>query len=124
MEITKDALVHVIKAERLAEKLSDFIQCMLSGDGRPWNMADEIASHLSDMIREMSGEDRDTDFEESAVQILLRSSLDAEHVAEEIMNIAEDDEPKQPKPNLITRDQFNAMVRKYGGYSTPEGEWK
>ena len=124
MEISREALVHAIKAERLAEKLSDFIQCMFCGNGRPWNMADEIGSHLSDMLRDMSGEDRDTDFEESAIQILLRSSLDAESVANEIISISKDASPIMPKPNLITRNQFNAMVKKYGGYSTPEGEWK
>lgn len=126
MELTRDMVLHVVKAERLAEKMADLIQCMMSGGGRPWNMADEIGSHLADMLHDISGESETAGFQERSTQILLRSSLDDEHVADEIIRIAKANEPEFPKPNLISRVQFQDMVNKFGGYSaqTPEGEWK
>lgn len=126
MELTRDALLQVIKAERLSWKLSDGIQCLMAGTGRAWNMADEIHSKLADMIAEISGENRDVDFEESDTQIVLRSEISNEAVADIIERMADKNEPKQPKPNLVNRNQFEEMLKRYGGYNsmTPEGDWK
>ena len=125
MNVTRDALLQVVAAERAARKMSDFIQCMMSGTERPWNMADDIQSGLANALSEISGEDRNADFDKSETQILLRSRLSNEQVAEQIEKMAEKNAPKQPKPNLVNRVQFQEMVKRFGGYSapTPEGEW-
>ena len=124
MELKRDALLQVIKAERSARMLSNFIQLMICEPGKQMNMADFIQNNLADALLNISGETNcDMDF--SKTQILLRSEMDDETVADMIERLANDNELKQPKPNLTNKVQFNEMLEKFGGYKaeTPEGEW-
>ena len=79
------------------------------------------------MLNIMNGERQNVedDFTDSRTfRWLFRSSMSDTEVADEFIRMSEQNGPKQPKPNLINRVQFQDMVKKFGGYSTPEGEWK
>lgn len=127
MEISRDALVRVIRAAKVAKELSDDIRRLI-GDSTRDNQADRIAGDLADALQMMNGEKMGVsdDFTESKTYTwLFECSVPAERIAGEFIRMAEENKPEMPKPNLVNRVQFNEMVRKFGGYSaTPEGEWK
>ena len=125
MEISRDALSRVIKAARMAHDMAETIREMTCGTCR--NKADDISGILEDALFDMNGEKLGVkdDFSESKTyQWLFGCSVPEDRIAGEFIRMAEENKPKQPKPNLINRDQFNAMLKRAGGYSTPEGEWK
>ena len=127
MELTRDALLRVVKAARTADRLAQDMKKLLVDENR-WTWADEIAGFLKDALFLISGEKLPTeaDFEkDSKVVGLLRGFESDTMVASDIMKMAEENAPKMPKPNLMGQKEFQAMVKRYGGYSaTPEGEWE
>ena len=128
MEISRDALVRVIRAARVAKELADDIR-KLNGDTTRDNRADRIAGDLADALQMMNGESMGVadDFLESQTYgWLFKCSVPEDRIAGEFIRMAEENKPKLPKPHLVNRVQFNEMIRKFGGYSaqTPEGEWK
>lgn len=129
MNISRDALLKIVRAARAAQKLADNIR-HLTGNSPVENMADSIAGQLADALNMMNGEKLGVadDFRDSRTYTwLYRSAMTDEEVADEFIRMAKENEPKMPKPNLISRVQFLDMVRQFGGYpdlnSTPEGEW-
>lgn len=125
MEINKYALTMVIRSTRLVHQMAENIRALAPLDGE--NMADQVAGELADALFLMNGEhmDMDEDFSTSRTStFLFDSKLTDSEVANEFIRMAEQNFPKQPKPVLVSRDQFAEMVKKFGGYSTPEGEWK
>ena len=128
MEISRDAMLRVVKAARMADKLAQDTKALLM-DRNGWTVADEISGFLDDALFNMIGEKLEPgqDFaNDSVTMMLIRSKLSDAEVTDEFISIAEENKPKLPKPNLVSRDEFNAMVRKFGGYKaeTPEGEWQ
>lgn len=129
MNISRDALLKIVRATRAAQKLADNIR-HLTGNSPVDNMADSIDGQLADALNMMNGEKLGVadDFRDSRTYTCLyRSAMTDEEVADEFIRMAKENEPKMPKPNLISRVQFLDMVRRFGGYpdlnSTPEGEW-
>lgn len=128
MEISRDALLRVVNAISKAKELSRIIG-ELSGNSCKDNRADMIVYELEDAIYELVDGRRlsiDMDFNDTATAKCLRNpSIRNDELVEELMRIAKEN-GTQPKPNLINRNQFAAMLKRYGGYkaSTAEGEWK
>lgn len=125
MEISRDALVRVIMAARTANNMADTIR-KLAGHPDP-NEADMIAGALADALNMLNGEKQrvEDDFTESRTyQWLFRSAMSDAEVADEFIRMALRNKTEQPKPHLISRVEFRNMVKKFGGYSTPEGDWK
>ena len=127
MELTRDALLRVVKAARTADRLAQDMKKLLVDENR-WTWADEIAGFLKDALFLISGEKLplEADFEkDSKVVGLLRGFESDTMVVSDIMQMAEENAPKMPKPSLMGQKDFRAMVKRYGGYSaTPEGEWE
>lgn len=128
MNISRDALLKIVRAARAAQKLADNIR-HLTGNSPVENMADSIAGQLADALNLLNGEKLGVadDFRDSRTYTwLYRSAMTDDEVADEFIRMAKG-EPKMPKPNLISRGEFLDMVRQFGGYldlnSTPEGEW-
>lgn len=128
MEITRDALLRVVKSARMADRLARDTKALLR-DQNSWTVADDISSFLDDAIFLMVGEKLDPrqDFVRDSVtmKLIRAEDMSDEEVTEEILRMAEKNAPKQPKPNLISRDKFNEMVERCGGYRAgmSEGEW-
>ena len=122
MEISRDALLRVIRAARDAKRLADILQNIMSM-GCHDTIADRVYGDLADALQMMNREtlDKGTDFGDSRTYTwLFRSSMSDEEVAAEFMRMA--GEPK--KPALMSLEEFDALVQKLGSNAeTPEGEW-
>ena len=135
MEISKDALMRVIKATRLSMKLAEDTQKLFAEKGIT-SVADIIAGDLADSIFIISNEHlaQVGDFSDSQTMKILKSDLDEETAAElfEIRSRVYDsvfkgkEEPEQPKPHTFEKTDFTKLYEQFGGYThcTPEGEWK
>ena len=123
MDNMKDAIVRVVDAARYAMKLAyDMKPLMISAGG--WSVADHIAGLLEDALFSLCGEvlEPGQDFmRDSETMEMLSGSMSNEEVAEKIMEMGG---LRQPKPNTITKAELQQMFREFGGYPTPEGEWK
>lgn len=134
MEISKDALMRVIKATRLSMKLAEDTQKLFAEKGSE-SVADIIAGELADSIYLISNEHlaQTGNFSDSQTMQILKSDIDEKTAAElfEIRNrvygsvFKRKEEPEQPKPHTFERTDFKKMYEQFGGYSheTPEGEW-
>lgn len=126
MEITRDAIMRVVKAARTAQKLADDIR-KLTNDFRSVNVGDDIAGLLADALNMINGEKQGItdEFSDSRTYTwLFRSAMSDGEVTDEFIRMARENGPKIPKPNLISREQFDEMMKSSGGYRyTPEGEW-
>lgn len=113
----KGAIVRVVKAAKIANKLSETI-CELTG-GQTDNLADRIFGLLADSLFLYCGEKNPDDFGKTKTYRLLNEDdrTDSE-IADEFIRIAEANKPKQPAPILMTQEEHDAL------YGTPEGEWR
>ena len=123
---TKDALLRIVKAARIAYAVADNIRKL--GVCNTENEADRIYGYLTDALFILNGEQLNgKDFNESRTYSwLYNSTMTDDEVTNEFIRMAKENAPKQPKPNIITRDQFNELLTRAGGYGlqTPEGDWK
>lgn len=123
----KDALLRVIDAALTAKELDEKMLAM--GYGKtPYS---EIYGKLEEALYIISGESDGMEFEGSMTQTVLtnpflcleRRAAILEHVriSNEKMNIKNND-PVQPCPDFIPRDEMRKMVRENGGYMVQEAE--
>lgn len=134
MEITRDALLRVIKAARTAMKMAEVVQKFAVCSGR-WTLADEISGNLTDALFLMNREELTAkqDFErDSVIMEILRGDMSDGAIADYLIikNRIYDKYGKdletvsQPAPNLISKEELEKLHMQCGGYSpkTPEGE--
>ena len=132
MEITRDELLRVVKATRMAMRLAEATQKLFVDKGS-WSIADEIAGQLKEALFRMSNDRNNGDFNDTMTMRLLTGDLNDEAVADwfllmhrldERRHRIEQEEAKQPKPQTMTSDEVRKMYDRCGGYISPEGEWK
>lgn len=122
MEITRDALVRVVKAARISMRMAEDMQKLFQ---KPtWTCADECAGFLKDALYMILGE---TDgLENSRTMLLLQSDMSDEAVADAILLTDRVNQHiKAPAPNTITPEEMHRFYQQNGGYCyTPEGEFR
>lgn len=134
MEISKDALLRIVRAARLSIKVAETVNGFMFGEGKPWSIADQIVGDLEDAIYEMLGEKSDpkSSFSESMTMRLLTGDLSDEAITDYIITLNRlrkrtqgIEEVQQPKPQIISKEAGKRMYVQSGGYQyTPEGEFK
>lgn len=128
MDYMKDALLRMVKAARNTKKLLDAYQTVGLDD----NLLFETYGEIADAIYGLVGEQTET-FEESVTCLtmsapFLKDERRAEMLYAEYLRNREMEpytgEEIAPKPNTIERDELKKMVKKNGGYMSPEGDWE
>ena len=129
MEVSMNVLLKLVKATRMADRLAQDAKCMLP-DRKGWTMIDEISGILCDVLFDISGEQLEPkeDFvNDSNTMYLIRSRLSDEIVRDIFCRMSEcRDLVEQPEPNLISKEEFDRMYERNGGYrckESSEGEW-
>lgn len=126
MEISRDAIVRMIRAARNAAKLANDIRRIANVSDRN-NAADEIAGDLADVLNKINGEQigiSDQFCDSRTYTWLFRSAMSDNEVADEFIRMAEENKPEMPRPNTMSRVGFEELLEKFGGYKpTAEGEW-
>lgn len=132
MEITKDALLRIVKTARLAMNAAETMQKLMVNSGG-WTWADEISGQLVDSLFILSGEHlaAGKDFNNDSMTMrLLTSDMTDNAVADWFIMINKirrkftDEDVKQPKPKIVSKEEEQRMYVQSGGYKyTPEGEW-
>lgn len=130
MEISRDALMRIVKATRMSISLAEAIQrLMLDKSSRTF--ADEIAGFLKDALFITIGESETKNFNDSMTTRLLTSDMSDCAVADYIIMMnkirkhTETEEVKQPKPQIASKESMQRMYVQSGGYQyTPEGEFR
>lgn len=133
MEITRDALLRIVKATRMSMALAETLQNLVVGKGRS-TWADEIAGFLKDAVFMMSKEELPSgkSYDDSMTNRILTGDLDDADVTDWILwknRIYDRVNPdgkavQQPAPNIMKPEDMQKLYRKNGGYLSPEGEWK
>ena len=134
MEISKDAILRVVRSARLSIKMAETMKEFMVGEGKPWTIADQIAGDLEDAIYQMLGEKADpkAPFTETMTVRLLTGDLSDEAVTDYIITLnrlrnrtQRTVEVQQPKPQIISKEAGQRMYVQSGGYQyTPEGEFR
>lgn len=130
MEISRDALMRVVKATRMSMNLAEAIQrLMLDKSSRTF--ADEIAGFLKDALFITIGESETKNFDDSMTMRLLTSDMSDGAVADYIIMMnkirkhIDTEEVQQPKPQTMSKESVQRMYVQSGGYQyTPEGEFR
>jgi len=129
MEVTRDALLRVVKAARMAFRLAESTQALFVDKGQ-WTVADEIAGQLADALFRMGHDNADRPMSDSTTMRLLKGDLSDEAVTDWFFmmyrideRLHKQEEPQQPKPQIMNSTEVHAMYEKNGGYCSPEGEW-
>ena len=131
MELTRDALLRIVKATRRAMKFAAAMQELL--DEKVPTIADRIAGDLQDALFDIIQDTNPGDFKDSTTVRLLEGPIDDEGVTDtfimfgkvnERLNRIEQEAVAQPKPQVSSEDDFLKMYKQNGGYMTPEGDWK
>lgn len=113
MILTHDALLGLVRATRLAMKLEEDTERLLT-DKRCETVAGTIAGTLKDVLFEMSGEKltAEQDFEkDSAVMRILKSSISDERATSVFETLGNGN-----RPRLLSREEFIEMLHENGGY--------
>ena len=127
MNEIRDALLRMVRTAMFLRKMAD-AYTTLGLDSNPHH---EAYGDLCDAIYYLVGEHTE-EFNKSVTWIAVNAPfLTDERRTELLMSAYEKnhiayphDEPKQPKPNTISRKQIEKMINKNGGYMSPEGDWK
>ena len=124
MEISRTALLNLVKAARMSDRLAQDTKALLLRK-EEWTVADEISGFLADVLFEISGERLlcNQDFmNDSQTMTLIRSDLSDNEVADRFEETFRSIENHPPV--LMEREQMRNLVKKNGGYMyTPEGEF-
>lgn len=128
MTIERNALLSVVKAARMALRLAEDTQ-KLFVDKAPWSVADEIAGQLADALFKFS-HDKAERFSDSTTMRLLKGDLNDGAVTDWFLMMYRIDErrnkqeePEQPAPNVISKEELQDLYKNNGGYVSPEGDW-
>lgn len=119
MEGIRDALLRMVRAGRKAERMLDaYVEVGLNE-----NTINEIYGQILDGIYCLIGE-KTSDFENSITHLAMTAPLLTEERRTEMLYAEyRKNNPVQPKPNTIERDEMIGMHQKNGGYISPEGDW-
>lgn len=137
MDQMKAALLRVVKA---ADGIEDLRKAFVK-IGINDNALYEIHGQLVDAVSYMIGESDEVreEFDLSiAFGVLVCNEKSIEECTEELyaeyrknrsLQVYDEnilDHQEQPKPNVMSREEFNEMHRRNGGYryETPEGDWE
>ena len=127
MELTKDALLQVVKATRMIMAVAESLKGILTTKSG-WTLADEADGLLSDVLFKLCGETLRPweDFEsDSATMKLLRSNKTDEEVTNAFLLLHRaNSHCHQPKPNTMDWNMFKDLYKTNGGYISPEGDLK
>jgi hypothetical protein len=136
LEISKSALLKLVRAARMSLRLADDMK-KLTENGNGLTVADNISGELNDALSLIVGErlSPEQDYlKDSFVLRFLKSNMGDGQVMQAFCAAiawdeargAEGEEVRQPAPVITERRRMRQMVRENGGYlhETPEGEWK
>ena len=135
MEISKDAILRVVHAERLAKEVADGLR-MLMSDQSSETKADVLVDNLRDAIflmAEGNYEHCDDILSSDAMKILEANMSDLAVTEWMIENdrirkrVSAPEEVQQPKPQTMDPETVERCYKANGGYRydpTPEGEWQ
>ena len=127
MDRIRDALLRMVKTAMFLKKMSE-AYTVLGLDDNPHH---KQYGDMCDAIYYLVGEEVE-DFSKSVTYIAITAPfLCDERRAQLLMSEYEKNhyncpnyEPKQPKPNTVSRKQIEKMVKKNGGYMAHEGDWR
>ena len=133
MEISRDALLRVVRASRLAYRMAGDIQKLMTE--KTWTVADSIFGELADAIYDMLNEKGTVnEFMTSTTYRLLTGDLSDEAVTDFIIMKSrlehrvremKNENVDLPAPQIMSKEQWEELYKKNGGYkSTPEGEFR
>lgn len=127
MEITRDALLRIVKAARAATRLAEDMNKLLISQGRD-TWADFIEGELADALCEFGGEvlEPHQDFirDSHTMALLTDPDLSDEEVTAAFIGMHRAHHPEQPKPHFISRDEMQKQANAGYGYSAPEVKLK
>ena len=134
MEISKDAILRVVHAERLAKEVADGLR-MLMSDQSSETKADVLVDNLRDAIFLMAEGNYEhcDDILSSDAMKILEGNMSDEPVADWLIamdnlhkRMENSEEVQQPKPHTLKAEDVEKLYQKSGGYhyNTPEGEWR
>ena len=127
MEMTRDALLRIVKAARIAEKHSENVRLMLFGSDRGWTVADEISGALSDALFILSGErltaKQDFNRDSETMKLLHHKRMSDGEVADAFVRMAEKN-CMIPAPNTFEKHEMQKLYLNNGGYMAPDGDPK
>ena len=128
MEITRDALLRIVKATRQGMKSAEIINSLFV-DSHGWTIQDEAVGNLKDALFIMIDEPLvpGQQFSDSMTERLLVGDMSDDAVTDFIMmqnrmksriNAPVDtfDTVEQPKPNIIHPEKAKALARQEGAY--------
>lgn len=125
MEVGKDAILRVVKAARIAMKISAGVRMMSGADDT--NQADVVFGLLADALYDViDGKEMKVgeDFGDSeVVRLMENTELSESETTDDLLKLYEQNHPAMPKPNLVSRDKLNEMLGNCGYRPTAEGEW-
>lgn len=127
MEISRDALLRIVKAARAAIRLAEDVNKLLIGQGRD-TWADFIEGELTEALCSFGGEvlEPHQDFirDSQTMALLTDPELSDGEVTAAFVGMYRANHPEQPKPHFINRDEMQKQVRAGYGYSAPEVKLK
>lgn len=123
MNEIRDALLRMIRTAMFLKKMSE-AYTTLGLDNNPHH---EAYGDMLDAIYYLIGEHME-EFDKSVTYLaatapFLTDERRAELLLSEYIRNHQE-QVQQPKPNTMERSEFRKMVKKNGGYQTPEGDWQ
>ena len=121
MEISKDALMRVVKAARVSLRLAEDMSKLLVDKTASW--ADMVSWYLEDALCTMVGEsvEQDGDFlkDSQTIKILNSQKMSDDEVTDALIDMYRQNCPEQPKPHFINRDEMRKQAEAGCGYIAP-----
>lgn len=123
MYTTRDAVLRIVKAERLAEEVSEVLR-KLTSNGNGESIADHISGYLADALFILTTDKNEDNFEDTRTYHILKSGRSDEQATDEFMKMI-DRFNVSVRPMTIDRKELERLQKQCpNGYVTPEGEWK
>lgn len=127
MEISRDALLRIVKAARAAIRLAEDVNKLLISQGRD-TWADFIEGELAEALYNFGGEklEPQQDFirDSQTMSLLTDPELSDGEVTVAFVGMYRANHPEQPKPHFISLDEMQKRVNAGYGYSAPEVKLK
>lgn len=125
MEISRDALMRVVKASRAAMRLAEDMNRLMVDKAATW--ADEISWQLSDALGMFCGEilNMEDDFLEDSrtVSLLKDDQLSDGEVTDALIKLYVENYPKTCV-RMVNREEMRKQAAAGYGYMAPEGALK
>ena len=123
MDNIRDALLRMVTTAMFLKKMAG-AYTVLGLDDNPHHNA---YGDLMDAIYYLIGEHVE-EFDKSVTYLAINAPILTDERRTELL-LSEymknhPEQVRQPKPNTMERSEFRKMVKKNGGYQTPEGDWQ